>query len=319
MSLNHVILGLLNREPLTGYEIKKIIQSTPFMHWSGNNNQIYKAVAELLDKGLVTKEVQHQEGAPSKNIYTITDDGIKELKSWLLSDTDEPVFQKQILIKLAFANLLKRSDLESMLASYADAIKMQAVLSEKELDKCYFAEQEASGKNVFLDLIRENIMNFYSSELKWVQKVKEYIATLPDERNIPTEAAMKKENNEVGLTMNYQVMETSGKKYLYLTSKEPLIQSEQEAHDIITLCFEHDTYAVLMEGDNFSDDFVKLRTGLAGAVLQKFGNYIKVAVIIKGEQNYPERFKEMVSELNTRNNTFRIFTNSEDALSWLLA
>ncbi|EDK32634.1 Conserved hypothetical protein [Clostridium kluyveri DSM 555] len=61
MSLNHVILGLLNGEPLTGYEIKKIIQNTPFMYWSENNNQIYKAFVELLDEGFVTKKVQHQD------------------------------------------------------------------------------------------------------------------------------------------------------------------------------------------------------------------------------------------------------------------
>lgn len=47
MALNHVILGLLNREPATGYELKKIIQNTLFMYWSGNNNQIYKACAAL--------------------------------------------------------------------------------------------------------------------------------------------------------------------------------------------------------------------------------------------------------------------------------
>ncbi len=317
MSLNHVILGLLNREPLTGYEIKKIIQNTPFMYWSGNNNQIYKALAELLDEGFVTKEVQHQEGSPSKNIYTITEGGLNELKSWLFSDTDEPVFKKEILIKLALANQLKRSELEEMLDSYADVVKMQAVLAEKEFDKCYFADKEVSGKTLFLDLIRENVLSFYSSELQWIKKVKDFIAELPDERCITAEANVQKENNEGGITMNYQVMETKGKRYLHITSGEPLIQSEQDAHDIISLCFEHDTYAVLIEGDSLSEDFVKLSTGLAGAVLQKLGNYIKVAVTIKGKQNFPIRFKEMMFELNN-GNKFRIFTNLEEAISWLL-
>ncbi|HHW32199.1 MAG TPA: DUF4180 domain-containing protein [Clostridiaceae bacterium] len=117
--------------------------------------------------------------------------------------------------------------------------------------------------------------------------------------------------------MNYQIMEAKGKRYLYIKSKDSLIKSEQDAHDIISLCIEHDTDAVLLEGDSFSDDFVKLRTGLAGAVLQKFGNYIKVAVTIKEGQDFPVRFKEMVSELNT-GNKFRIFTNLEDALNWIL-
>lgn len=318
MSLNHVILGLLNREPLTGYEMKKIIQNTPFMYWSGNNNQIYKAFVELLDEGFVTKEVQHQDGSPTKNIYTITDDGINEFNNWLLSVTDVPVFKKQFLIKLALANQLKRGDLDNMLTSYADAVKMQAVLSERDLDQCYFAGQEPSDESFFVDLIRENVRSFYSSELAWIQKVKEFIRWLPDERNITKQTIIQTENNEVEATMNYQIMESQGKRYLYLTSSGSLIHKEQDALDIISLCAEHDTNAVVLDGDILSDDFVKLRTGLAGAVLQKLGNYnIKAAVAIKGGQNFPARFQEMVSEHST-GNTFRIFTNLDDAVSWLL-
>ena len=112
-------------------------------------------------------------------------------------------------------------------------------------------------------------------------------------------------------------MESQGKRYLHLTSRGYLIHREQDALDIISLCIEHDTNAVVLDGDRLSDDFVKLRTGLAGTVLQKFGSYIKVAVTIKSEQKFPVRFQEMVSEHRTRN-TFRIFTNLEDAVSWLL-
>lgn len=66
MSINFAILGILSSKSLTGYELKKIIQESPFMYWSGNNNQIYKALAEMLATGLVTNEVQQQEGSPSK-------------------------------------------------------------------------------------------------------------------------------------------------------------------------------------------------------------------------------------------------------------
>lgn len=168
-------------------------------------------------------------------------------------------------------------------------------------------------------MIRENILSFYAGELEWVQKVKECIAGLPDERNVATEAVIQKENNEVEPAMNCQMMESRGKRYLYLTSSGSLIQREQDAIDIISLCAEHGTNAVVLDGNTLSDDFVKLRTGLAGAVLQKFVNYnIKAAVAIKGGQNFPVRFQEMASE-HSSGNTFRIFTNLEDAVSWLLA
>ena len=317
MSLNHVILGLLNQKSFTGYELKKIIQNTPFMYWSGNNNQIYKAFVELLDEGFVTKEVQHQEGSPSKNIYTITDDGLNEFSKWMLSVTDEPIFKKQFLIKLALAKSLKRSDLESMLASYADGVKMQAVLSEKEFDKCYFAEQETSDRSLFINLIRENILSFYSSELAWIQRMKEFIEGLPDESSIAAEAILQKPKNDLDTPMDYQILVSQGKRYIYLRSSGSLIEREQDALDIIALCAEHDTNAVVLDGDSLSDDFVKLRTGLASAVLQKFGNYnIRAAVALNGVQAFPARFMEMVCEQST-GSKFRIFTNLKDAVNWL--
>jgi len=316
MSLHHVILGLLNREPLTGYEIKKIVQNTPFMHWSGNNNQIYKAFAELSDEGWVTKEVRHQDGSPSKYIYTITDAGLHELKNWLLSATEEPVFKKQILLKLALADRLTRGDLENLLASYADVVRMQAAMSERELEKGYFAEQQSSGKTMFLDLIRENIRSFYSGELQWIEKVKAFIAALPEEGGVAAEVAVQKANIEEGSAMTYQLLESQGKRYLYITSGDPLFQREQDAADIISLCVDHDTNAVVLEGDRFSDDFVRLRTGLAGAVLQKLANYqIKAAVVLKGGQHFPERFQEMAAE----HRTFRLFADAEEAVGWLIA
>ena len=71
--------------------------------------------------------------------------------------------------------------------------------------------------------------------------------------------------------MKYQILESHGKRYLYFASSDSLIQREQDANDIISLCAEHNTNAVVLDGNILSDDFIKLRTGLAGAVLQGMG------------------------------------------------
>ncbi len=318
MSLNHVILGLLSRESMTGYQLKKIIQNTPFMYWSGNNNQIYKAFVELLNEGFVTKEVQHQEGSPSKNIYTITDDGLNEFKEWMLSVTDTPAFRKQLLIKLALANGLNRNDLGNMLVSYTDAVKTQMVLSQKETERCFFAGQQSLGETLFIDLIRENVLSFYSSELAWLQKVKKLIAEIPDDKGTAAETISPNKKSREESTMNYKIIETQGKKYIYFTSDGSLNLREQDAIDIISLCAEYDTNTVVLDGESLSDDFARLSTGLAGAVLQKFENYnIKAAVVLKGGQNFSARFQEMLSEHST-GNAFRIFTYLDDAVEWLL-
>ena len=46
MSIHHAILGLLSWKPHTGYDLKKVFEDSAFMHWSGNNNQIYRADSE---------------------------------------------------------------------------------------------------------------------------------------------------------------------------------------------------------------------------------------------------------------------------------
>lgn len=137
-------------------------------------------------------------------------------------------------------------------------------------------------------------------------------------KTIPMEAIVEVEHSEVQPTMNYRILESQGRRYLHFTNSDSLIQREQDAVDIITLCAEHNTSVAILDGDVLSDDFVQLRTGLAGAVLQKLANYnIRAAVVIRGRQNFPVRFQEMVYEYGTGSN-FRIFSELEDAVSWLL-
>mgnify|MGYP000742744342 CR=1 FL=1 len=118
--------------------------------------------------------------------------------------------------------------------------------------------------------------------------------------------------------MNYQVLESRGKKYLYILGESALIQKESDVMDFISLAIEHDTRFMVFDNNILSEDFLNLRTGLAGAVLQKFANYNLKAAVIKDDQNFPMRFQEMVSDLST-SNTFQVFNNMEDALNWLLA
>lgn len=318
MSLHHAILGLLAREPMTGYEVKKIFRSTPFMHWSGNNNQIYKAFAELLEEGLVAKEVRHQDGAPSKYLYTITGTGLQEFHRWLADAAEEPVFKKQILIKLALADRLKRAELERMADAYAETVRLQATMAELELDKCYFAGQEPSNRNRFFELIRENVLSNYAFELEWVRKVKVFIAELPDEDGALTKPEVQRQN-KAGSKMHHQIKVHRGKRYLHLTSGGLPILREQDANAIIELCVEHDTNEVLLDVGALPDEFFTLRTGLAGAVLQKFINFsVKAAAIIEVGRPLSEHFREMVSEYRARN-AFCVFTNQEEAIDWLLA
>lgn len=117
--------------------------------------------------------------------------------------------------------------------------------------------------------------------------------------------------------MNYQMKRKEGKLYMLGNEGQLLIGDEQDAIDLIALCGEEDTNLLVLYADNLSQEFFDLRTGLAGAVLQKFSNYrVKCAIIIPPALD-KGRFHEMLVELN-RQHSFHFFSKSEEAEEWIL-
>lgn len=302
MSINSAILGILSYKSLTGYDLKKIIQESPFMHWSGNNNQIYKALVELLDEGFVTNEVYHQESSPSKKIYTITEEGLAALKNWVLSTPETPEFRKTFLIQLAWAEQLSTEELITLVTGYENEIKTQILLQEEKRRRGTFSPGRTSREIYLWDMIYENIISSYRSELRWVQELCKKLCI----------------DMEKIKTMNYKLIEKNSKKYIECVSAEMPLNKEQDALDLIAACIENDTNLIMLHDEALSNDFFKLGTGLAGQVLQKFINYnVKTAVIIKDEQKIRGKFRELLAESN-KGNDFRVFSNTVEAENWLL-
>lgn len=118
--------------------------------------------------------------------------------------------------------------------------------------------------------------------------------------------------------MKYKLIERNNKKYIECNSAETLLRSEQDVLDLIVACSENNTHLLMLHSEVLSDDFFKLRTGMAGQVLQKFINYqVKVAVVLTREQKIKGKFKELIAESN-RGNDFRVFINIPEAENWLL-
>ncbi|GAA3411285.1 DUF4180 domain-containing protein [Paenibacillus hodogayensis] len=117
--------------------------------------------------------------------------------------------------------------------------------------------------------------------------------------------------------MNYTIIDRNGKTYVAADSTSPLA-TEQDALDLVGACMGHDALRLLLGEGTLSDDFFKLRTGLAGSVLQKFVNYrIRAAAVIPDGQLIQGRAKEMIAEMK-HGNDFQVFATVEEAEQWLL-
>lgn len=303
MSIKYAILGLLSWKPSTGYELKKIFEESSAMYWSGNNNQIYKSLVQLLNEGFVTNEVKHQESSPSKKIYSITDEGLAGLREWVLSEPEAPEFKKPFLIHLAWADQLSNEELNQLLIKYENEIRMQILLQQEKIKRGVTSPSRNSREVFLWSKISENVLSSYNNELNWVQGIRKEIF----EKTI-----------EETKKMNYKIIENGTKKYLELVSAETPLSTEQNAVDLVTLCLENDTNLLMLHNDTLSEDFFQLKTGIAGKILQKFITYhIKTAAIIPKNLVNKGKFKEMVLESN-KGNQFRVFETKEDAESWLL-
>ena len=99
--MDQVILGLLQHESLTGYEIKKRIDTVLRFFWNASFGSIYPTLNQLETAGCVTKE-QIAGSGRNKILYTITDAGRIRLEEWLRQPVQKDELRYETLLKLFF-------------------------------------------------------------------------------------------------------------------------------------------------------------------------------------------------------------------------
>ena len=128
MSLRYGILGLLNRTPMTGYNLKKLFDQTLSNVWTASLSQIYRELVMLEKDGLVLSQIQEQDDKPDKKVYTITGEGKVSLQAWLMQNPESYVSPKrdEFMLRLFFGSSMG-----------ADHVKGQLSLFIKDREKAY--------------------------------------------------------------------------------------------------------------------------------------------------------------------------------------
>lgn len=99
----YVVLGLLYSENLTGYEIKKIIDSRMTFFWNESFGQIYPSLKRIKEEQLI-EEVTDKVDKKKKNKYAITQKGREVFEDWLLLESNKHNIRIEILLKIFFAS-----------------------------------------------------------------------------------------------------------------------------------------------------------------------------------------------------------------------
>jgi DNA-binding PadR family transcriptional regulator len=179
MSLDYAILGFLNYHPYTGYDLKKIFDSSIRHFWPADQSQIYRTLSRLSDQGLVEMEKVPQDDRPDRKVYHITYAGRTELRRWIAGPpaVDEP--RSAPLIQVFFCGQLNNAEILAKFEEFA-AI-MRAILSQYEQvpgQIAPFQEEIPSPREHFFWLLTlENGIANMRANLAWAESVIERIKT----------------------------------------------------------------------------------------------------------------------------------------------
>ncbi|MGN6217848.1 MAG: PadR family transcriptional regulator [Solirubrobacterales bacterium] len=105
----YVILGMVSKEPRSGYEIKALVDNSTRFFWAASYGQIYPELKRLSQAGLVVGS-ERPTGGRKRTVYEITADGEEELRTWLRQPPQVFETRDEGLLKLFFAGALPREE-----------------------------------------------------------------------------------------------------------------------------------------------------------------------------------------------------------------
>jgi DNA-binding PadR family transcriptional regulator len=101
-STAYVILGMLSWRPMSGYDIKALVDKSTRFFWAASYGQIYPELRRLAAAGLIEGKTSPQ-GGRRRNVYRLTGSGRRELRAWLAKDAEVFEVRDEGLLKLFFA------------------------------------------------------------------------------------------------------------------------------------------------------------------------------------------------------------------------
>ncbi len=133
---NIASLLIVSEEPRHAYAINKVVEDRGLENWVDmKKSTIYKALDELESKGFITGEKEDASIKQSKKVYTITEEGLNELKDQIRFCLTIPPYPKS-MFDLGIAGMyhLTRSEALNALHKYKQDLEQSAHIFEEIIE-----------------------------------------------------------------------------------------------------------------------------------------------------------------------------------------
>jgi DNA-binding PadR family transcriptional regulator len=158
VSVAYSILGLLEREPRHGYELKREYDAV-FAHARPLKfGQLYATLGRLERDGLVSLDGEEPGHGPDRKRFVITEHGVTDLERWIADpEPPEPFLQPTLFIKVVLA-LQSGRDARAIL----DAQRRRHLERMREL-----TAMKAAGGEVDR-LLADHALFHLEADLRWI-------------------------------------------------------------------------------------------------------------------------------------------------------
>jgi PadR family transcriptional regulator AphA len=93
---------MLSIKPMSGYDVKKLIETSISNFWTESYGQIYPILKALVAEKLVTRKTEKQSGKPDRHVYALAAAGRRVLREWLTRPAVSKAPRNELLLKLFF-------------------------------------------------------------------------------------------------------------------------------------------------------------------------------------------------------------------------
>lgn len=163
------LLGFLHAGPASGYELVGIAEDLIGDFWSLTRSQVYRELATLSSRGLVTAGPV---GPRARRPYELTNTGRVAFAAWLAEPPGAEQIRYPLLLKLAFGSSIDRNTLRGYLVEHR-------VMHERRLKRYCDITDDIDDK-----LLRSTFrfgIHYERGVLAWMDEVAETLAVLDGE------------------------------------------------------------------------------------------------------------------------------------------
>lgn len=168
--LQFIILGLLNIESKTGYDLTKAFDSDIGEFWTANHSQIYPLLKKMEKENLITHHEIPAGPKLVKKSYDITSEGKEIFQAWLQEPSEADNSHDEFILKLYFIDSKNSPLLPEMISEQKQAREEKLDHLKQQLKDKFPNENTKQQQNGHYQVLKHAIQR-ETDYLKWLSEI----------------------------------------------------------------------------------------------------------------------------------------------------